>query len=87
MGADIRSIFVLLNRQYVWLSLIAFAMAAPLSHYVMNKWLGDFKFRIEIGWELFAVSMATGLLVALATVSYHAVKVSLINPAETLKYE
>lgn len=87
MGADIRSIFILLNRQYVWLSLIAFAVAAPLSYYVMNKWLGDFKFRIEMGWELFAVSMATGLLVALATVSYHAVKVSLINPAETLKYE
>lgn len=87
MGADIRSIFVLLNRQYVWLSLIAFAVAAPLSYYAMNKWLGDFKFRIEIGWELFAVSMAAGLLVALATVSYHALKVSLINPAKTLKYE
>ncbi len=87
MGADIRSIFILLNKQYVWLSLIAFGMAAPLSYYVMNKWLSDFKFRIEMGWELFAVSMAAGLLVALATVSYHAMKVSLTNPAETLKYE
>ncbi len=30
---------------------------------------------------------AAGLLVAMATVSYHAIKASTINPAETLKYE
>lgn len=87
MGADIRSIFILLNGQYVWLSLIAFAVAIPFSWYVMNKWLSGFEFRITMGWELFAFSILTGLLVALATVSYHAVRVSLINPADTLKYE
>ena len=53
----------------------------------MNKWLSDFKFKITIGWELFVISMFTGLVVALLTVSYHAVKASLVNPAETLKYE
>jgi putative ABC transport system permease protein len=87
MGADLQSIFVLLNRQYIWLSLIAFALAAPLSYYVMTKWLDDFKFKVTIGWELFAVSMISGLLIALMTVSYHAIRVSLVNPAETLKYE
>jgi putative ABC transport system permease protein len=87
MGADLQSIFVLLNRQYVWLSLIAFSLAAPLSYYVMTKWLDDFKFKVAIGWELFAVSMASGLIIALMTVSYHAIRVSLVNPAETLKYE
>ena len=87
MGAELRNIFILLNRQYIGLSLIAFALAAPISWYVMGKWLSDFKFKITIGWELFALSMATGLLVALATVSYHAIKAALVNPAETLKYE
>lgn len=87
MGADVRSIFILLNRQYIWLSLIAFGLAIPFSWYVMDKWLDGFKFRIPMGWELFAVSVVVGLVVALITVSYHAVRVSLINPAETLKYE
>jgi putative ABC transport system permease protein len=87
MGAEVSNIFVLLNKQYVWLSLIAFALAMPFSWYVMNKWLSGFKFQQEIGWEVFAVSILAGLAVALATVSYHAVRVSLINPAETLKYE
>ena len=87
MGADLRNIFVLLNRQYIWLSMIAFVLAAPLSYYSMSKWLNDFKFRITIGWELFALSMVTGLLIAMVTVSYHAIKASMVNPAETLKYE
>jgi len=66
---------------------IAFAVASPASWYVMDIWLSDFEFAITIGWEIFAISMLAGLFVALATVSYHAIKSALINPAETLKYE
>lgn len=88
MGADLGSIFVLMNKQYIWLALIAFGIAMPASWYVMTKWwLSDFKFAIEVGWELFAISMMSGLLVALVTVSYHAIRVALVNPARTLKYE
>ena len=88
MGAELSTIFILMNKQYIWLAMIAFAIAAPASWYVMTKWwLADFKFAIEIGWELFAISMISGLLVALLTVSYHAIKVAMVNPAETLKYE
>ncbi|MDH4057927.1 MAG: ABC transporter permease [Cyclobacteriaceae bacterium] len=87
MGAELSNIFVLLNKQYVWLAVIAFSLAAPLSWYFMNKWLASFKYAITISWELFALSMITGLVLALLTVSYHAIKASLVNPAETLKYE
>ncbi len=87
LGADLASIFILLNRQYIWISTIAFAFAIPFSWYVMNRWLAQFEFSITIGWELFAVSMLAGLAVALLTVSYHGLKVALINPADTLKYE
>ena len=88
MGAELGNIFVLLNKQFIWLSLIAFAIAAPVSWYIMvNTWLVDFKFKITVGWELFAISMLCGLVVSLLTVSYHAIKAALINPAETLKYE
>ncbi|HMG93531.1 MAG TPA: FtsX-like permease family protein, partial [Chryseolinea sp.] len=87
MGAELVNIFLLLNKQYVWLAVIAFVIAAPASWYVMNQWLSDFKFAIAIGWELFALSMAGGLLIALLSVSYHAIRTALINPAQTLKYE
>jgi putative ABC transport system permease protein len=87
LGAEVTSIFILLNKQYVWLSLIAFVLAVPLSWYVMSQWLASFKFSIAISWELFAVSIVSGLVIALATVSYHAFKTALVNPADTLKYE
>lgn len=87
LGAGMSSIFILLNKQYVWLSLIAFVSAVPLSWYVMNKWLASFKFSIAMNWELFALSTLAGLVIALATVSYHAFKTALTNPAETLKHE
>jgi putative ABC transport system permease protein len=88
MGADVSTIFILLNRQYIVLSIIAFAAAIPLSYYALTKWfLDDFKFKVSLGWEVFALSMGIGLLVATLTVSYHGIKAALINPAETLKYE
>jgi putative ABC transport system permease protein len=88
MGAELASIFVLLNKQYIALSAIAFVIATPISWYIMTKWwLADFQFKIEVGWELFALSMLGGLALALITVSYHAIKAALINPAITLKYE
>lgn len=87
LGAELSSIFILLNRQYLWLSLIAFILAAPASWYAMSQWLSGFRFSIALGWELFAISMLSGLIVAFATVSYHAIRVSSINPAETLKHE
>ncbi len=87
MGAELSNIFVLLNRQYLWLSLIAYMIAIPFSWYVMNKWLSDFQFKIGMGWQLFTVSALVGVGIALVTVSYHAIKAALINPAQTLKYE
>lgn len=88
MGAELTSIFVLLNREYIALSLIAFVFATPVSWFIMTRWwLADFQFQTEVGWELFAMCMLGGLALALLTVSYHAIKAALINPATTLKHE
>ena len=87
MGAELSSIFVLLNRQYIVLSMIAFALAIPVAYYVMTKWLSGFEFKIEMGWEIFVLSMLAGLVVSILTVSYHGFKAAAVNPAETLKYE
>lgn len=87
LGAGLANIFVLLNKQFVWLSVIAFALAAYPAWYAMNLWLDSFQFKIQISWILFAISITAGLLVALLTVSYHTVIAIRVNPAETLKYE
>ncbi len=88
MGADLPAIFILLNRQFILLAAVAFSLAAPLSWWFITTWyLKDFTFKVPVTWQLFAMSLGAGLLIALLTVSYHAIKAALINPAETLKYE
>jgi len=87
MGANLPSIFILLNKQYLLLSLLAYVIAIPFSWYLMNEWLSSFYFRITIQWDLFVIATVAGLMVALLTVTYHALKAAHMNPAETLKQE
>ncbi|GAB1445571.1 MAG: ABC transporter permease [Cyclobacteriaceae bacterium] len=87
MGAELSNIFVLMNKQFIWLSIIAFIIAIPFSWYVMRQWLTKFEFRIDMDWTLLAGSILCGVVIALLTVSYHSLKAAHTNPAETLKYE
>lgn len=87
LGAGLSGIFLLLNKQFVWLSVIAFALASLPAWYAMNEWLNSFQFKIEVTWLMFAASMAVGLGIALITVSYHTVKAGMVNPADTLRHE
>jgi putative ABC transport system permease protein len=87
LGSRVRDIFFLLNKQFFWLSVVAFVLATFPAWYVMNRWLDSFQFKIHVSWISFALSLGAGLLVVLVTVGYHSVKAIRINPAETLKYE
>lgn len=69
------------------LAAIAFVIAAPVAWYGVDQWLSAFSYRVTVGWELQATCMIAGLMIALATASFHAIKVSLKNPADTLRHE
>ncbi len=87
-GAPLLNIFVMLNKQFIWMAAIAFVIAAPLGAYLINEWwLSDFEFKIELGWKVFALTFIAGLLVTIITVTYHGFRAAQLNPAETLKYE
>ncbi len=87
MGAEVSSIFVLLNRQYLAIVSLAFVVGAPASWYVMVEWLQSFQFGIAIGWQIYGLSLLLGLLIVLLTVSYHALRVANLSPSNTLRYE
>jgi putative ABC transport system permease protein len=53
----------------------------------MNNWLQDFAYRIDISWWMFALSGGIALVIALATVSFQAIKAATANPVESLRYE
>jgi putative ABC transport system permease protein len=87
LGASVSGIVALLSKDFLKLVLIAFLIACPLSWIFMNNWLQDFAYRIRIGWSVFAVAGLVALLIALLTVSFHAIKAAIANPVKSLRTE
>jgi putative ABC transport system permease protein len=66
---------------------VAIALAVPLAWYLMHRWLEDFVYRISIGPGVFLLAGGIAVGIALLTVSYHAIRTALSNPANTLRSE
>lgn len=66
---------------------ISILLAVPLAWYAGNLWLQDFAFRIHISGWLFALAAALVLFIALATVSFQAIKAAITNPVKSLRTE
>jgi putative ABC transport system permease protein len=87
LGATVSSIVQLLAKDFVWLVVIALIIAIPLGWWAMNSWLQDFAFRVNISWWIFTAAGCIALIIALFTVSMHAIKAALANPVSSLKEE
>jgi len=69
------------------LVLIAFFVAAPLAWFALDNWLQQFAYRTEISAWIFLLAGFAAMFIALATVSYQAIKAALTNPVKSLKTE
>jgi len=87
LGASVASIVGLLSKEFVKLVVIAMLIASPLAYYIMNRWLQDFAYRIDIGVITFVLAGSVALVIALLTVSFQSLKAALANPVEALRYE
>jgi putative ABC transport system permease protein len=85
MGASVSNIVVLLSKDFVKLVCIAFLIASPVAWLVMNHWLSDFAYRIDISVWIFVVAALLSVFIALATISFQAVKAALANPVKSLR--
>ncbi len=87
LGASVGNVVVLLSKDFVKLVLVAIALAVPLAWYLMHRWLEDFVYRIAIRADVFLLAGGIAVGIALLTVSYHAIRTALSNPANTLRSE
>ncbi len=87
LGASVPNLVTLLSKDFSKWVLLANLIAWPVAYFVMNKWLQDFAYRIDIGWWVFALAGGLAFLIALLTVSTQAIKAALANPVEALRYE
>ena len=87
LGATGAHIVYLFSREFVLLIALAFAVAAPLSWYFMHQWLQNYPFRIELSWWIFPAGGLVSIFIALATVSFQALKAAMANPVTSLRSE
>ena len=87
LGATVLNVWQLLNKDFVWLVIIAFIIAVPLSYYFMYNWLQNYTYRTTLSWWIFAATGIGALLITLLTVSFQAVKAAIANPVKSLRTE
>jgi putative ABC transport system permease protein len=87
LGASVAGIVSLLSKEFLFLVVIAFAVACPIAWYGGSQWLTTFAYRIDLGWEIFAISIFFSVLIAFFTVGFQAMRAAMANPVESLRSE
>lgn len=87
LGAGVGSIVWLFGRQFAQLLLIAFVIAAPIGWWLMDKYLSDFQYHIDLNATIFLTAIGITFLIAIVTVGYRSVKAALMNPVKALRAE
>ena len=87
LGASTRQITAGLSLDFLKLVSIAVFISLPLGWYVMNKWLEDFSYRVEIGWWVFAAAAVLAIVIAIITVSFQCIKAAMTSPVKSLRSE
>ena len=87
LGASVSGIVMLLSKEFLILVMISNVIAAPVTYYFMQRWLENFAYRITIELGVFLIAGILSVLIALLTVSVHAVRAAMTNPVNALRYE
>lgn len=87
LGAPVTGILFLLNKEFLWLILVASAIAIPLSYWAISNWLLDFSYHITISYTLFVGAVLLTIIVAVTTISLQALRTAIGNPVNSIRYE
>lgn len=87
LGASVESIVFLFTKEFLKLILFGFLIASPLAWFVMNEYLNNFQYRIELGVGIFVIGFAITMVIAIFTVGYKSFRAAIVNPISSLRYE
>jgi putative ABC transport system permease protein len=87
LGASAGNIVYLFSKEFIILIAIAFAIATPIAWYYMHKWLQNYAYRIDVSWLIFLAGGIVAIIIALATISFQAIKAAMANPVRSLRSE
>src|SRR5690606_38090318 len=87
LGASVESVVVMFSREYGKLIGLGFLIAAPIAGFVMQQFLNEFTYRIDLGVGVFAMGLGLTIIIAILTVGYKSFRVAIMNPVKSLRYE
>ncbi len=87
LGATAVSIYSMLSREFLMIISIAQVIGIPVAWYLINKWLGGFAYRINVGILMFLAAGVITIIIASITISFQVIKASLMNPVKSLRNE
>lgn len=87
LGASAKNLITLLSKEYLILVTTACVISLPAAWYVMNQWLQDYTFRVEIGWWFYCLPVIMVIGLALLSIIAKIITTIKRNPVESLRYE
>ena len=87
LGASTSQLLLLLSSDFVKLVLVANLLVAPVAYFAIGKWLQNYPYSTGIPYDIMVITTVLSLMIIVSTVSFHAYKAAITNPAKTLKYE
>lgn len=87
LGASVQQLLILISKEFLKLVAIAFVIAVPLTYWLMNHWLQNYKYRININLWLFVVVGFAMFALTLIVVSLNTLKAATNNPVKSLRTE
>jgi putative ABC transport system permease protein len=87
LGATVGNVTTLLSKDFLVLVGISCVIAFPVAWWMMQNWLQDYDYRINIDVGVFIAAAVLAILIALITVSSQAIKAALANPVKNLRTE
>ena len=87
LGASLTQLIGLLSWDFMILIGLSMLIAIPIAWYLLNRWLEDFAYRVDMPWQLFLAAGLGTLVIAFLTISAQTLRTARRNPVEALRYE
>ena len=84
-GAKIHQVLLPELIYYLWLAILSSALSIPISLFLIERWLRNFKYRTDIPVWIFPACAAILVLFSWMAVFYHTIRLARINPVEFIK--
>nr|NQU89250.1 ABC transporter permease [Bacteroidota bacterium] len=89
MGSSVGKIIIMLFRDLSKWMVIGNVIAWPMAFWLINNWLQNFAFRIELwqNWWIFVLAGMIALTIGALTILYQALVAARANPVDALRWE